>query len=553
MKHALSFLVLLGVSFFSSAQLLTDEENPPTLADTLRGMLLESRACYDVGYYDLTVQVHPDSRLIEGINRMTIAATADFTQLQFDLFENMHIKQVTFDDEVLSFQRVYNAVFITLPAPAKKGTQHTMQVDFSGNPVVAKTPPWDGGFVWEQDNNGNPWVGVACEGIGASLWWPNKDHLSDEPDSMKIHLVVPDTLVGVSNGRLLGISETAPGWKQYDWSVSYPINNYNVTVNIGKYASFTDTYVNEHGNLALNYYVLEPNLEKARKHFAQVKPMMQCFEHYFGEFPFWRDGYKLVETPYLGMEHQSAIAYGNGYQKGYAGMDYSRIGLNFDYIIIHETGHEWWGNSVSCSDIADLWIHEGFCTYAEALYVECLHGRDTSLAYINAKKNHVENTNPIIGTYNLNREGAGDMYNKGMLLLHTLRTVVNNDSLWFSIIKGIAVDFKYKTTSSAEIENYISVKAGMDLRYFFDQYLRHAQLPVFEYKLKKKNKVLEYRWAADVSDFRMPLDVTTAPAVFSRMYPTTSWQTMNVSLGKKDAFAVAEHHYYIAVENRNKQ
>ncbi|MDZ4844685.1 MAG: M1 family metallopeptidase [Chitinophagales bacterium] len=548
MKHLLSFLVLFGISFFASAQLLPDEEKAPTLADTLRGMLLESRACYDVGYYELTVKVHPDSQFIEGVNMMTLRATTDFTQLQFDLFENMQIKQVTFDDEVLDFQRAHNAVFITTPALVKQGTTHHLRIDFSGKPIVAKTPPWDGGFVWEHDKNGNPWIGVACEGIGASLWWPNKDHLSDEPDSMKLHIIVPDSLVAVGNGQLISITDAAAGWKQYNWRVSYPINNYNVTLNIGKYAYFNDSYMNENGNLALNYYVLEHNLQKAKKHFEQVKPMLKCFEEYLGEFPFWRDGYKLVESPYLGMEHQSAIAYGNGYQKGYAGMDFSYIGLDFDYIIIHETGHEWWGNSVSCSDIADLWIHEGFCTYSEALYVECLHGRDTALAYINAKKNHVENQEPVIGTYNINREGSGDMYNKGMLLLHTLRSIIQNDKVWFSIIKGIATDFKYKTTSTAEIEANISEKAGRDLSYFFNQYLRHAKLPVFEYRLRKKNKLLDYRWVADVSDFKMPVRVTTSPNTFKEIEPTTAWQTMNLWLGKKDTFLVADDLFYIEVK-----
>lgn len=544
MQHLLTFLVLFSISFFSSAQLLLDEEKAPTLADTLRGMLLNSRSCYDVGFYDLTVKVYPDSQFVKGANSITLKATDDFTQLQFDLFENMQINEVTFDDEVLPFQRAHNAVFITTPALVKKGSIHNLRIEFSGKPIAAKTPPWDGGFVWEKDINGNPWIGVACEGIGASLWWPNKDHLSDEPDSMKIHLIVPDSLVAVANGQLLGVRDDEAGWKKYEWRVTYPINNYNVTLNIGKYAHFTDIYTNSSGTHSLQYYVMEYNLERAKNHFAQVKPMLACFEEYFGEFPFWRDSYKLVETPYLGMEHQSAIAYGNGYLTGYAGMDYSRIGLDFDYIIIHETGHEWWGNSVSCSDIADLWIHEGFCTYSEALYVECLFGRDTSLAYINAKKAHVGNAEPIIGIYNINREGSGDMYNKGMLLLHTLRSVINDDALWFGILKGISTDFKYKTTSTAEIEAYISENAGMQLDYFFDQYLRHAALPVFEYKLKRKDKILEYRWAADVPEFNMPLAVTTASGKSTRIQPVIQrWQTMRI--GKKSAFGIAEDLFYI--------
>lgn len=533
--------------FLASAQLL-DGENAPTRADTLRGMLTETRSCYDVKHYDLTVKVFPDSQFIEGVTLVTLSAVTDFNRLQFDLFSNMRIEEFTFDDEIFDVKREFNAVFVELPFTVKKNTTHQMRIEFSGKPIVAKRAPWDGGFVWEKDVKGNPWIGVACEGIGASLWWPNKDHLSDEPDSMRIHLIVPDSLVAVSNGELLVIENAEAGWKRYNWRVSYPINNYNVTLNIGKYAHFKEFYVNEKGNLALDYYVMPYNLERAKKQFEQVKPMMKCFEQYLGEFPFKRDGYKLVETPYLGMEHQSAIAYGNGYQTGYAGMDMSRIGLTFDYIIIHETGHEWWGNSVSCSDIADLWIHEGFCTYSEALYVECMFGRDTALLYINAKKSHVGNAEPIIGTYNVNREGSGDMYNKGLLLLHTLRSLINNDEVWFSIIKSIANDFKHKTTSTAEIEAYISKKSGLELGYFFDQYLRHAAIPVFEYKLKKKNKVLEYRWVTNVPNFKMPLEVTTAPNKMDWIYPTTEWQVMTLPFTKSDKFAVAEDLFYINVK-----
>lgn len=553
MKQRLLIIVLLCLHFFAFGQLTEEQEAPLTKADTLRGTLSEFRSCYDVLHYDLTVKVYPDSQFIVGTNIITLQTVTPFLKLQVDLFANMEIKTVAFEDgEELRFKREGNAVFILLPTLVKRNSVHRLRITFSGKPLVAKRPPWDGGFVWEKDKKGNPWIAVACENIGASLWWPCKDHLSDEPDSMRIHLIVPDTLVGVANGFLEGVIPAGNGWHQYNWRVSYPINNYNVTLNVAKYAFFNDHYENENGNLQLNYYVLEENLQKAKKQFTQVQPMLRCFEKYFGEYPFWRDGYKLVETPYLGMEHQSAIAYGNDYLNGYAGMDYSRIGLQFDYIIIHESGHEWWGNSVSCQDIADLWIHEGFCTYSEALYVECLHGRDTALAYINAKKAYVENTQPIIGIYNVNREGSADMYSKGMLMLHTLRSVIADDSLWFSIIKGIATDFKYKTVTTQEIENYISGKAGMDLKYFFDQYLRHTAIPVFEYQLQQKNKVLKYRWAADVPDFRMPVDVTTAPGSYTRIEPATEWKELPLSLGKRDTFRVAENLFYVNVKDVGK-
>lgn len=537
---------MLFISFSAGAQLLVDDEMKPSRADTLRGMLLPERSCYDVLFYDLTVKVFPDSQFIEGTTAMVFRAATDFEVMQTDLFRNMHIHGITLNETPVAYQREYNAVFVHAGRQVSKGSVSIMKIKYSGKPAPAKLPPWDGGFVWQTDNHGNPWIGVACEGTGASLWWPNKDHLSDEPDSMRIHIIVPDTLMAVSNGLLTGIREAGPGWKQYDWRVSYPINNYNVTLNIGKYAHFADTYEGDGYLLRLDYYVLPDNLDKAARQFGQVKPMLRCFEKYFGRFPFWRDGYKLVETPYLGMEHQSAIAYGNSYMTGYAGIDYSRIGLDFDYIIIHESGHEWWGNAVSCSDLADLWIHEGFCTYSEALYVECMHGYQTALDYVNAKKLEVENKEPVIGPYHINREGSSDMYNKGMLMLHTLRHVIDNDSLWFAIIRGIIDEFSYKSTTSAAIENYISRKAGRDLGNFFDQYLRHANIPVLEYSRKKA--LLKYRWVADVAGFNMPVKATTAPGTFTWIYPTTYWQEMTIALPKKEPFQIAERLFYAEIK-----
>jgi len=540
------FLVLLTTASSCFAQVLIEGEPAPARADTLRGMLSPARTCYDVLCYDLSVKVYPDSQFIEGVVNIMFKAMDDFKTMQVDLFSNMNINGISLNGAPATFQREYNAVFVNAGRVVSRESGNILKIEYSGKPQTAKRPPWDGGFVWDKYPNGDPWIGVACEGTGASLWWPNKDHLSDEPDSMMIHLIVPDTLVAVSNGRLIGEYNVAAGWKQFDWHVSYPINNYNVTLYIAKYVHFSDTYFQDDGSmLSLDYYVLPGNLERAKKQFTQVKPMMRCFERYFGKFPFIRDGYKLVEAPYLGMEHQSAIAYGNGYMTGYAGMDYSRIGLDFDYIIIHESGHEWWGNAVSCRDIADLWIHEGFCTYSEALYVECLHGYDTALAYINAKKPYVENIEPIIGTYNINREGSVDMYNKGMLMLNTLRNVIANDSLWFNIIRGIIEHFSYKTVSSDEIETFIANKAGMDLDYFFDQYLRHARLPVLEYSRKKK--LVRYRWVADVKDFRMPVKATVSRDVFSWIYPAAEWQELTVSLKKRQTFQIAEDLFYVEV------
>ncbi|GIV33282.1 MAG: peptidase M1 [Chitinophagales bacterium] len=516
-----------------------------TRADTLRGALTPLRSCYDVTFYDLSVQVFPDSQFIRGTVVIHFIATENFRKMQIDLFDNMQIHRIRWMNDTASWERMDNAVFVHLPQEALQGQIYTLQITYSGKPLIARLPPWDGGFIWTTDNKGNPWIAVACEGIGASLWWPNKDHLSDEPDSARITIAVPDTLVAVSNGRLQQLSYKE-GWAYYTWKVSYPINNYNITLNVGKYVDFTDTFVHNGEVLDLHYYIMSYNKEKAREHFAQVKPMLRCFTRYLGPYPFVRDGFKLVETPYLGMEHQSCIAYGNNYQTGYAGKDYSGIGLDFDYIIIHESGHEWWGNAVSCSDLADLWIHEGFCTYSEALYVECLHGYATALAYLNHKKKYVRNESPIIGVYQLNREGSLDMYNKGALILHTLRSVIGNDSIWFSLLHALVDAFSYKTCSSAEIEDFISTYTGIPLDAFFDQYLRHASLPVFTYQLKKKT--LRYRWSTEVSSFNMPVMVTVAPDSMARIYPTTQWQEMPLKLQKKHAFKIADDLFYIGVQ-----
>ncbi len=433
-----SLLLLLNAQA-ASGQLLHDRrELVFTKADTLRGMLTPLRTCYDVTYYHLDIKVDPETESIEGSNTIRFRVAAPFDRMQIDLFENMHIHKATLDGgSSVSFEREYNAVFLQLPMTLQQNSIHDVKVHYSGKPIIAKRPPWEGGFTWSQDKENNPWIAVSCQGTGASLWWPNKEHQSDEPDSMMISIAVPEGLLDVSNGRLRRQTTLPDGWIRYDWFVSYPINNYNVTLNIGKYTHFRDLYVGD-DTLTLDYYVMPYNIKKARAQFEQVKPMMACFEKFFGEYPFRRDGYKLVETPYLGMEHQTAIAYGNDYLQGYRGRASSEVGLNFDFIIVHETAHEWWGNSVTSKDIADMWIHESFAAYAEAVYVEHLYGYDEAQRYINGKKSNVSNTRPIIGVYGVNNEGSSDMYDKGQLVLNTLRHVIEDDSLWWRIIHGIA-------------------------------------------------------------------------------------------------------------------
>ncbi|CAN5251888.1 M1 family metallopeptidase [soil metagenome] len=519
-------------------------------ADSLRGMLTPLRTCYDVVYYDLDVKVDIENQRLSGSNLFVFQATQNFNRLQFDLFDNMQVDSVVYRGNKLPYTREFNAVFVDFAKNIVRDAVDSFRVYYQGSPIAAKRAPWDGGFVWRKDKNENPFVGVACEGTGASLWWPNKDHLSDEPDSMMIRVTVPRGLMDVSNGRLRNIQTLDTAWIRYDWFVANPINNYNVTVNIARYEHFHDAHIGKNGDtLDLDYYVLPYNLDKAKLQFQQVKPMMKCYELYLGAYPFYKDGYKLVEAPYLGMEHQGAIAYGNNYRSGYNGSDFSRIGLKFDYIIIHETGHEWWGNHVSMKDMADMWIHEGFCTYTEAIYVECMHGYDTAMAYVNAKIPGVDNEEPIIGTYGVNHEGAGDMYNKGMLMLNTLRHVVNNDKLWWDIILGIQKEFGMKTTTTEEIVAYINRRTGQDLTYFFDQYLRYPSIPDFEYQLVKQKKklTLRYRWVANVKDFHMPIKVLTAPGKYDFIFPTTEWQDTVVDLKKATDFKVAQQLFYVDV------
>jgi aminopeptidase N len=392
---------------------------------------------------------------------------------------------------------------------------------------------------------------VTCQGTGASLWWPNKDHQTAKPDSMLLSVTVPRGLEDISNGRLRSRVELPNGMVQYNWFISYPINNYNVTVNIGKYAHFADTYTSRDGSkLTLDYYVLPENLQKAKKQFTQVKTMLSCFEKYFGKYPFYRDGYKLIESSHNGMEHQTAVAYGSHYLMGYEGRATSQVGLKFDFIIIHESAHEWWGNSVTAKDIADMWIHESFGAYAEALYVECNWGHKAALDYINAKKQNVRNIEPIVGPYDVNHEGSPDMYDKGQLVLNTLRDVINNDTLWFSILKGIQKAFAYKTVDANDIINYINQRTGTNYNYFFEQYLYYPAVPELMAIVTQKGDTtsLRFKWNANVKDFKMPIKVTIRKGRFGFIYPTTDWQT--ISLGKFDPkdFRVDEDEFYCRVK-----
>jgi aminopeptidase N len=523
-----------------------------TRADTLRGMLTPLRTCYDVKYYHLDVKIDPSTQSIEGSNEILFSVVNSFDTMQVDLFDNMRIERITLDEgNPAAFKREYDAVFVQLPEKLESGSIHSLRISYSGKPIVAKRPPWDGGFTWEHDKEGNPWVVVTCEETGASLWWPNKDHQSDKPDSVLISVAVPPGLEDISNGRLRARTVLPDGWTRFDWFVSYPINNYDVTVNIGKYAHFRDYYISA-DTVTLDYYVMPENLNEARVTFQQVKPMMACYEKFFGKYPFIRDGYKLVECPHTGMEHQSAVAYGNRYLGGYRGRTWAEVGLKFDFIIIHESAHEWWGNSVTAKDVADMWIHESFAAYAEALFIECMYGREESLRYNNGKKPGVLNDRPIIGVYNVNKPGSSDMYDKGQLVLNTLRSVIDNDSLWFATLRGLYETFKYQTITADDVFQFIDAKTGKDLNYFFDQYFRHARIPQLVVETWKKGNVVRarYRWNADVKEFRMPIKAMTAPGKYEFIYPTADWQTMDLHGMNPEDFKIADNLFLVDLKLR---
>lgn len=541
------YFLILFLSLFSVKSICQEF----SLSDSLRGSLSSYRSCYDVYYYDLNVTIDDKNKeLINSYNDFYITSLEDFDNIQIDLFSNLEINSIVFNETKLNFKRKFNAVFIDFSEIIKKGENVKFRVNYDGKPRKAVNPPWDGGFSWDYDKNKNPWIGVSCQGLGASSWWPCKDHQSDEPDSMRITCTVRSPLKVVSNGKLISNKsgydlKLKSKVNTSSWFVSYPINNYNVTLCAADYAHFSDIYLSNSDTLFLDYYVLTYNETKAKEHFKQVKPMLECFEEYFGQYPFINDGFSLVETPYLGMEHQSAIAYGNNYLPGYNGNKNFIAGLDFDYIIVHETGHEWWGNSITTNDIADMWIHEGFCTYSEVIYVECMYGYDTMLEYVNNQKRFVRNDKPIVGPYNVNKKGSNDMYQKGSLMLHTLRNLINDDELWFSILKGISIDFKYKVLDGKDIIEYINRKVDFNLSLFFNQYLFNSKIPILEYKIQKEGReyVLLYRWNA-IKDFDMKLLINDGEKNIW-ISPNSEWKEYTIGNVDIKNFSIRDDLFYV--------
>ena len=521
-KLKLSLLIFFSIISMNSYS----QQYNFTKQDTLRGSITPERAWWDLVYYHLDISVKPDEKFIEGSNTITYNVLNSNDRLQVDLQSPLKITKVEQNGNLLDFESQGNAHFIKLLDKQKKGTIQSVKVYYEGYPKEAVRAPWDGGLSWKRDSNGKHFVATSCQGIGASIWWPNKDHMYDEVDSMLISVNVPKDLVNVSNGRLKKIDEFEDS-KTYHWYVSNPINNYGVNINIGDYLSFAEVYNGEKGPLDMVYYVLRDNIERARTHFKDAPKMMDAFEYWFGPYPFYEDSFKIVEVPYLGMEHQSSITYGNKYMKGYLGRDLSRTGwgLKFDYIIIHEAGHEWFANNITYKDIADMWVHESFTTYSENLFLDYHYGNEAASDYVIGTRDGISNSSPMIGPYGVNKRGS-DLYTKGANLLHTLRQIAKDDEIWRMILRGLNSEFYHQTVDTKQIEEFISSKIGFDLTTFFDQYLRDIRIPNLEYSIS--DGLLTYRWVDVIDNFTMPLEIEVLGENIW-IYPTTKKKSIEIN------------------------
>ena len=521
-------------------QVAAPQLRPPTGADVLRGEYGRYRANNDLLFYTLDVRIDPEKRFISGRNTVRFRMLEDDTRIQLDLYANLDVERITLGSRVLQYTRELNAVFIDFPEPLRKGREYAIDFYYSGTP---KETGRFGGIAFRKDPTGKHWINTACEGEGSSIWWPSKDQWRDEPAGMRLNVAIPNDLVDVSNGKFLGKTDLGDGYTRWDWQIHYPINSYNVSLNIGNYVHFADTWK----DLPLDFFVLPGSLEKAKKQFEQAKPMIQAYADIFGEYPFEKDGYKLIEVPYSGMEHQSAVTYGNRFANGYLERDWTGVGVStkFDFIIIHESAHEWFGNAVSAADVSDMWIQEGWATYLEALYVEKLFGYDDALKYINGYKAKVSNRQPIITQRGIHRTPPQDQYFKGALFIHTLRSVVNDDTRWWKLLREFYQQFKYQNILTEDVVRFFNKELGEDLTPLFDQYLRRASLPTLELAFDEAAGTMAYRWNADERRFAMPVRVGEA-GKWQVIRPTTDWQIMKAPL-PKDVLAVATDLYYINV------
>ncbi|HTI59850.1 M1 family metallopeptidase [Mucilaginibacter sp.] len=547
-KKITIFTLLVISSTASFAQLGVDKETF-TRADSLRGFMSPLRTCYDINYYHLDVKFDIPDKSISGNVLFKFTATTNFSKLQFDLFSNLNVEKVVYKGQELPYTREFNAVFVTFPKAIEKGSKDEFTVYYSGHPTIAKRAPWDGGVEYNVDSLGHPWVSTACQGMGASVWWPNKDQQEDEVDSALISISVPTGLKDVSNGRLRKVTKLKDGYTRFDWFVSNPINNYDIEANIGDYAHYSDIYNGEKGKLTMDFWPLSYNLEKAKKQWgANAKRMLEAFEYWFGPYPFYEDGYKLIESHHLGMEHQSGTAYGNHYQNGYLGRDLSGTGwgLKWDFIVVHESGHEWFGNNITSKDLGDMWIHESFTNYSESLFIDKFYGKQAGQEYVHGTRLLINNDRPIVGPYNVNKEGSSDMYYKGGNLLNMVRTIINDDEKWRNILRGLNKTFYHQTVTYDDIVNYICDQSGINLKPVFDQYLHYRNLPILEFMVDRKGQ-LAVRWQADAKGFNMPVRVKVKGGEYQYIKPTTRFTALGIEGATKDNIEVDTFNYYIGV------
>ena len=543
MNKRLSIIILIFLTSFPLfSQGIINDINNFTRQDTLRGSITKERIWWDLTYYHLDISVDPINRTIKGSNEISYTVLEPYSEIQIDLQNPLVLTKAEQDDENLEIRHDGNAHFIKLKKKQIRGAKNKIKVFYEGKPKTAVRAPWDGGISWTKDKNGNHFIASSCQGLGASVWWPNKDHMYDEVEGMLMSVNVPKGLFNVSNGRLIKIEEKENS-NTYHWEVKNPINNYGVNINIGDYVNFSEIYKGESGDLDMDYYVLRDNLEIAKIHFKDAIKSIEAFEHWFGPYPFYEDSFKLVEAPYLGMEHQSSVTYGNKFKQGYLGRDLSGSGwgLMFDYIIIHETGHEWFANNITYKDIADMWIHESFTTYSENLFLDFHFGKKASSEYVIGKRKRIRNIKPIIGIYNVNKSGSGDMYDKGSNILHTLRQIANDDEKWRQVLRGLNREFFHQTVTTTQVENYISKKMKMDLKPFFDQYLRDIRIPVLEHYMD--NEKLFFKWNNVIDGFNMPLKIILKSGN-KIIYPTKQWKSIKI----KDSFKI-DNNYYVDSKN----
>ena len=541
-----SALLIFSISIPAEAQYIPPSQIQFTRQDSLRGSITPERAWWDLKFYHLDIKVNPSDSTIFGTNTVVYKALKGASVMQIDLQEPLNLFKAIQNGKELVFNREGNVYWIHMAESQEPGKIYSLILSYGGKPKISLRPPWEGGITWKRDKNNMPFVASTCQGDGASLWWPCKDHMYDEPDSMLISVNVPAGVMDVSNGRLRSVVKQKNKTTTYNWFVANPIDNYGVNINIADYAHFSEVFKGEKGNLDCNYYVLKENLDKAKEQFKQAPMMLTAFEHWFGPYPFYEDGYKLVEVPYLGMEHQSSVTYGNGYKNGYRGMDLSGTGWGdkFDFIIIHESAHEWFANSITYEDMADMWIHESFANYSESLFVEYYYGKEAGTEYVLGCRQNIRNDKPIIGIYNVNNSGSGDMYYKGGSMLHTIRQIVGDDEKWRAILRGMNRDFYHLVVKGSQIENYLSEKTGRNLKPVFDQYLRDIRIPVFEYFIKGTK--LNFRWNNCVSGFNMPLKIYVSGKEM-KIEPTTWFNS--VDLGVTNAVIVVDPNYYVASLN----